>query len=58
MNLTPVSEAQAKRHKIPAEQCGHYVRVSIPKNSYAPPAIDSWLKRDHGGLLHVAHLHS
>jgi RecA-family ATPase len=58
MNLAAMSEAQAKRHKIPAEQCGHYVRVSIPKNSYAPPAIDSWLKRDHGGLLHVAHLHS
>jgi hypothetical protein len=33
------------------------VRVSIPKNSYAPPATDNWLKRDHGGLLHVTRLH-
>jgi RecA-family ATPase len=57
MNLTPVSEAQAKRHNISPEQCGHYVRVSIPKNSYAPPATDNWLKRDHGGLLHVTRLH-
>jgi len=56
MNLLPMSEAQAKRHKIAPEHCGHYVRVSIPKNSYAPPALDSWLKRDDGGLLQAAAL--
>lgn len=56
MNLSAMSEAQAKRHKLAPAQCAHYVRVSIPKNSYAPPAPDSWLKRDYGGLLQSAEL--
>lgn len=56
MNLSATSEAQAKRCGIRPEQYGHYVRVSIPRNSYAPPSADCWLHRDHGGLLSIASL--
>ena len=56
MNLSAISEAQAKRCGISPEQYGHYVRISIPRNSYAPPSADCWLRRDQGGLLSIASL--
>jgi RecA-family ATPase len=55
MNLSAMNQTQAKRLAISPEQCGHYLHVSIPKNSYAPPAADCWLQRDHGGLLRIVH---
>ena len=55
MNMASMDKEQAKRYGLTRER-GQYVQVSIPKNNYAPPFGELWLKRGKGGFLQAVEL--
>jgi RecA-family ATPase len=55
-NLSGMSEAEAKAHRIdPADRKG-FVRLVQAKSNFGPPMGDKWFERVDGGLLVPAHL--
>ena len=51
MNLATMDKQAAKKQGIREKERGFYVRMSVPKNNYAPPFEQAWLKRGAGGYL-------
>ena len=56
MNLATMLPDEAERYGIAAEERGYYVKVAVPKNNYAPPAGEVWLRRGPGGFLSLTRL--
>lgn len=52
MNLSPMSEAEAKTYDVPKDQRRLNIKALVTKNNYGPPqAEDVWLKLSESGVL-------
>ncbi len=49
--MAVMSEAEAKKQKIKADDRKYYVRFGISKQNYGQPFADHWYKRHEGGVL-------
>ena len=56
MNLATMSDHIAKKCGISKKERRFYVQMAIPKNNYAPPFGETWLKRGEGGYLSYTEL--
>lgn len=56
MNLSPLTEKEAKTLGIIEERRSHYLSATVTKNNYAPPQATVFLKRGDGGCLSNAGL--
>ncbi len=50
-NLAGMTEAEAKKLRIPENLRSQYVRLDITKSNYGPPTPTQWLQRVDGGVL-------
>jgi RecA-family ATPase len=51
MNLTTMTEAEAKKYNIPDEQRRAWVRTTVTKCNYVSAPADRWFRRTEGGVL-------
>jgi hypothetical protein len=49
--MSVMTEAEAKKEKIKADDRKYYVRFGISKQNYGQPFADHWYKRHEGGVL-------
>ena len=56
MNMATMSKEMARKRGIREKDRGFYVQMSIPKNNYAEPFGEAWLKRGDGGYLDYVEL--
>lgn len=56
MNLATMTPDEAERYGVEVKERGYYVKVAVPKNNYAPPTGEVWLRRGPGGFLSVTRL--
>jgi RecA-family ATPase len=54
MNLTTMTDTEAKKYNIPDGQRRSWVRTTVTKCNYIPAPADRWFERIEGGVLQFA----